>query len=275
MSKQKLYTVMGIALSFTIAIGGWGLTSMLLDKKSDALLSAVGITHIDMAASPQPAGQGGASTLEILREQPQLTEAEIANVLLNWESSGNEWAHEPMAGQLSMEQIIEIGKAGLIYFYEQGVISTELPPYEYDKITAYLCQNLPRVPEVQTLDPMYSYWTVSFAGESISANLTINALTGQIWRANISHNSPIVNYSDMDVGIIAESAIDAFTLRLGMGTNDEIDLVRDEYHTLAHQSIADGMFHATVVIRSRIVDDKEVPITIQMYLSAQSLNGDN
>jgi len=66
MNKQRIYTTLGIALSFSIAVGGWTLTSMLIDRKSDALLSATGIIRIDTpsAKSPETANQGDSGTEE-------------------------------------------------------------------------------------------------------------------------------------------------------------------------------------------------------------------
>ena len=42
-SKQIVFTAMGVTLSFVIAIGGWALTSTLIDKRSDALLLHPGL----------------------------------------------------------------------------------------------------------------------------------------------------------------------------------------------------------------------------------------
>jgi len=284
MNKQKGYTAMGIALSFLIAVGGWTLTSMLIDKKSDALLSATGSIRIDTpsAISPTPVDQGDSGIEELLRERPKLTEDEIIKILQNWESSDSDRiAHEPTGEQLSMEQAIKIGEAGLSYFSEQGVIFVEPHEYENAKISAYLVENQPRGQNTLSrnlaLHPYYSYWSVSFSNERMNTVLTINAVTGQIWIADITVHSAISNFNTVNL----EDALTAFISHIGMSSEKRTDVKYDKNELSASQSFAGGMLHAVVGVKARAssvadattAESAAVYTGIRMYLTTQTPTG--
>lgn len=254
LSKRNLYTAMGIALSFVIAIGGWALTSKLIDGKADALLSVTGSVKVPVVASTDTGKEPDESGGESPHVLPRLTATEISAVLQNWKAAGSERPHEPTDGQLSMEQAIEAGKAGLSYFCEQGVIPTELLELEYDKINAYLYENQPRGQETGSLDPFYSYWTVSLTNGRMSALLTINAVTGQIWKAEIASTISSVNFNEVQ----AEHMLDVFTSYLDLGDGDLIEAKYDEYTISANMSFAGGMFEAVTTLRAEIVDNRAV-----------------
>lgn len=255
MSKRNLYTFAGIFMSFIIAIGGWALTSTLIDRKSDALLSATGSVRVDV-----PVTLGDQSGVEPSYEPVALTEEQIVSVLQNWEADGEEKPHEPVDGQLAMEQAIDAGKDWLSYFYEQGVIPAEL--LEYDKTSAYLCVKQPRGQENHTLNPYYSYWSITFSSDNKRALLVINAVTGQIWDAAIS-----------GAGVVeadAEKRLDAFVSYLGLKGSGS--LVTNS--ATASKSFADGAFYAAVRIGTTTTSltdgDSVSPMFFRVYLSTKA-----
>ena len=335
MNKQKVSTAAGIALSFAIAIGGWALTSKLIDIKSDALLSAKGITYIDVPmqtteedsksgdgaansagdsfgssagngaanSDANSAGDGtansggdgvgnGASNGDangagdgasngtgdgasngagnsIEQERRSLNEQEIYRVLLNWEATGSERAHEPSETQISMEQAIEASKSGLAYFAGQGAIPADALEQEFEKIYAHLCHNQIHGQTPHFLDPIFSYWAVALTGERIDASLVINAVTGQIWKANIiiSTTSAVVERLD------ATKMLDAFVSYFEMESGSKTGIAIDRYETIAYTDIAGSMIQATVSIRTEDIGNTSTVNTstimeINMYLSA-------
>ena len=263
MNKQKTFTAAGIALSFIIAIGGWGLTSMMIDRKSEALLSVTGITYVDVP--PQPTSINHDTENSTLQERQTLTDEDIYNVLLNWEASGNERAHEPTDTQLSMEQAIEAAKSGLEYFGEQGVIPIKIFEQEFEKINAYLCQNQTVGQASEFLDPIYSYWTVVLTGESTHATLVLNAVTGQIWSADIVISSPDAFFEHEDT----RKVLNTFVSYLGMNSDDDntsVGIYRND--SVAYTNIADSMIQASVNIQTGRTDNASIITEINMYLSA-------
>lgn len=253
-NKRNLYTAMGITLSFIIAVGGWVLTSTLIDRKSDTLLSATGSIHVNTPpVSPKDTNDDD----ETPPHRRTLSESQIYKVLQSWEAEIGERPHEPVDGQLSMEQAIDIGKTGLSYFYEQGIIPAEL--LEYDKTNAYLCEKQPRGQENYTINPYYSYWSITFSGENKRVTLVINAMTGQIWEAAIS-----------GAGIAeTEKALDAFISYLDFGDGDSY--ITDG--TISIKSYSDGMLYAIArryTSTTTSVGEEGLEGFMRIYLSTQA-----
>jgi hypothetical protein len=262
MAKQNLLTILGIALSFIIAIGGWGLTSMLIDIKSDTLLSENGLTpvHAPAALSPTPPDPDDVRDVtggDTLGERPLFSEVEIARILLNWETDGEEQLHEPIKGQLDMEQAIARGEDGLAYFYDQGVIPEELLAYE--KTSAYLCQKRPGDGKSQALSPDYSYWVLSFTGKNGYLMLTLNAVTGQIWRLELKSNLTATVVKEIKT---VEQILDVFIGYVGL-TGSGKYMVDGE---AAFKSFADGRLYA--IAQSNLILDSNRYGMI-MYLSVR------
>lgn len=235
MRKQNIFTVIGIALSFVIAVGGWWMTSELLDRKENDLLSVTGSVHVDTPTPLPIADEKNPDNYEeVIPVWPTLKETEIFNALINWEADGEERPHEPAEGQLNMEQAIDAGKAGLYYFSEQGIIPVGL--LEYDVTNAYLCEKLPRGQDAQSLSPYYSYWFITFSSEKMSATLTLNAASGQIWKAKITLLSTDISFADIET----EQMLDTFISYLKF---DDAKPVRID-DTLSCKSIGDGSLFA-------------------------------
>lgn len=251
-SKQNLYTVVGVALSFVIAFGGWALTSELINRKADALLSVTGSVKVPTAPPTGTGEKPGDSDEETDYVWPKLTESEIVAVLQNWEAGGRERPHEPTEGQLSMEQAIDAGRTGLFYFSEQGIIPAEL--LDNSKINAYLYEYQPSGQGTGLLDPFYSYWTVSFSGESMDVSLTINAVTGQIWKADLSFSG--INSNELK----GEQVLYVFTSNLELSSADSIKTTGN----ITSKGFSDGLFYAVVRVESGVKSK------ITMYLSTRS-----
>ena len=269
MNKQKIYTGIGITLSLLIAIGGWILTSALIDKKSDALLSLTGITTIDAPGIMSTPGitenADDRSPNSPMSERPVLTEQQIYEILQNWESSGNEKPHEPKEGQLNMEQAIAAGKTGLTYFSEQGIIPVELAGYKYDKTNAYLCQNLIDE-QIRFLDSVYSYWTVTFTSEQMSANLIINAVTGQIWKASITIFNENIDSGEVN----PKHALDAFASYTGISLNEATDAVYGENKISAFKSSSGNTFNAIISMETLTAKNKNMITDISISISTKT-----
>lgn len=216
MYKQRLYTTAGIVLSFTIALGGWAFVSMLIDMKSDAMLSETGVVPVNAPRIEEDSDYDDESPF------PTLTDYEIAAVLQIWQSElVYEQPHEPTEGQLSMEQAIKAGEDGLSYFFDQEVMPLEFSDHEYSKISAYLCRNIIRGKETQTFEPFYSTWSVSFSSENISAVFIINAVTGQIWGAAVEFTG---NKNDEFILPKTSALLDIYTSYLNLEGGNRIEI---------------------------------------------------
>ncbi|MCL2285824.1 MAG: hypothetical protein FWC32_05595 [Firmicutes bacterium] len=183
MKKQNIFTVIGMALSFVIAIGGWALISRLIDIRSDALMSASGVSPIAMPiAVPVPlteeTGNGFGNGF-----RPLLTEQEIVSILRNRETVGRAIPHEPTPEQIDMDRAVRTAREWLSFIGDYLYIHHGL--FTFYDITADLTQNQQRGSD-GFLPPQYSFWTVTFYGRHATAMFLINAVEGQVWQTEIS-----------------------------------------------------------------------------------------
>ena len=174
MSKRNILTAAGLAVSFIIAIGGWMVTSWLMDVASDRLLSKTELFALNMPSIES-------THLHGYRDDPHiplgLTKNEMISILSNWELTDYRRPHQPADGQIDMEQAIMAGRTGLTFLYEKDMTPAHmLTPHD---IRATLHQNVPQWGDFLPLQ--YSYWDVTFRTNNISVDVTIHAVTGQIW----------------------------------------------------------------------------------------------
>jgi len=259
MNKQILYTILGIILSFVIAIGGWLITRALINIQADELLSVSETILINM---PPDTGRE-----VISHEPPILTADEIIRILKNWEINGPEKPHEPMGEQISMGQAIEIGRAGLLHFGD--IIPLEMLGVTHT--SAYLCQKMERGQE-NFLDPMYSYWTVTFSGDFVVATFTINSVTRQIWNVELSlinseNDKRIITFNRDDVKNMLAVFISEIGIEIDEAASSEVwnektddisNVVFHEHRGITfYQSFANGNAHAVISAMGRQMDEHE------------------
>lgn len=273
MNRQIILTIIGIALSFAIASGGWILTSIMIERKSEALLAIAGMTPVSEFAVNQQAEEPADTHEDKIevekKERPRLTDQEMAYVLANWTAGGSEQAHEPMRTQLSMEEAIDAAKSGLLLFSERGHISQETlaDMLETEKISAYLCQNHVSGQSAQFLDPIYSYWTVTFTSDWMAMVFTINAVTGQVWKAGITFYALITSFEQEDAMYI----LNTFAAYLGKEGEYNIHLAIGGNELLVLVGFTDSKIGAHIDIKAIQTSRNKLfnVYEMEMYLSAQ------
>jgi len=253
MNKQKLYTIAGIVLSFVIAVGGWGLTGVLIDAKSKELFSESGVVPINApiaATQPDDSDDGR-----------MLTESEIISIIRNMESRGREVPHEPTEGQIGMGQAIEAGRTWLSGFAEQGVFPEGA--FGFSNVSAYLCQNLQDAG--QFLAPIYSYWTIAFRNDNIGAVLTINAVTGQMLKSEIS-----VQYGTVEIdGTYIVNSLSAFMSDVGIVGDDDIAVHTNAGGITAAAGFGDGGAYAIARAEGRTLEGGMMLQSFSLYLTSR------
>ena len=198
MSKQNIFTVMGIVLSFLIAIGGWILISRLMDVQSDMLMSATGTSPIAMPLQLPQADDiaAGENADEAVYAHSLLSEQDIVSIIRNLESSGHAVPHEPTPEQITMGQAIMAGENWLSFIGEQLNFPDRETLFAFDRtssVFAYLSQNQQQ-DRSAFLPPTYSFWTVTFINRYINAVMLINAVDGQVWQASFSSSDPLLAF---------------------------------------------------------------------------------
>lgn len=200
MSKGKIYTLLVSVLSFSVVFGGWFLTKQLLNQKKTEMLKSSG----QVALQSSETTWFGETWLDHTQSKSdfvgvELSENEIKKILEVWESGADEVPHEPLEGQMDMEQAIMEGRNWISNLSEQGILPAYLAECSFDKTSAKLCK-----PDAEVTFDEYllSYWQNIYVEGDVKIILTINAATGQIWKADISMNeSRMLNgtYTDEDM----------------------------------------------------------------------------
>ena len=189
--KQNILTSVGIILSFVIAIGGWALIGMLIDIRSDLLMSETGISPIAMPMQLPLTDDDDDTQDESAYTRPLLTEQEIVSILRNHAAVGREMPHEPTREQIDMLQAVEIARDWLRFIGER--LDVHDNAFTFFDQSAHLSQNQQRGSD-GFLPPEYSFWTVTFIGRFVNVTMLINAVEGQVWKTEISltqHAVPI------------------------------------------------------------------------------------
>ena len=212
MHKRNIYSAIGVLLSVMIVIGGWQVTQALINRKERALLDATGTVSIRLFDIIQ---RGDEDRL------PKLTVSEMAAVLQNWESWGEVRPHGPFTGQITMEQAIAAGEAGLMYFVEHGMFPAEVLAMDIDFTRAWLGINTPVAQAPQPHELFYSFWTVMFVNDFANVTLRINAVTGEIWSVTVYYSDTLQAEMGVEMGDI-EIALAIFMRYLGLEPDGEV-----------------------------------------------------
>lgn len=200
MNKDKVYTLLVFCLSFTVVFGGWFLTKELLHSKEEEILSAKGQVVLE---STKADGEENNPAVQEEFVPQALSEEQMAEVLTVWEAGGREILHEPMTGQMNMEQAIAAGREWIDMLSENRVLPTEVTEYPFRDTSAVLCTLDSSLPLEESL---ISYWKVTYAEGDVEIALMIHARSGQVWNANISMNEDKMLYgtcSDEEILAIA------------------------------------------------------------------------
>ena len=176
------YALLCFFLAALFVFGSMAGMDFILQKRESRLLQERGTEEVESPVAvwqePQTAGakEQGEDTLQ------QLTVEQMEAVISYRANATDEVLHDPVSGQISMEEAFACGERWLVemgFLEEKGYSRTlsrraSLGIRKYRKVSS--------VP----MEPYYSFWTVKFSGENVYAVLSINAVTGRVWDAEIT-----------------------------------------------------------------------------------------
>ena len=179
------YALLCFFLSVLFVFGSMAGMDFILQKRESRLLQECGTEEVESPVAvwqePQTAGakEQGEDSEDTLQ---QLTVEQMEAVISYRANATDEVLHDPVTGQISMEEAFTCGERWLVemgFLEEKGYSRTlsrraSLGIRKYRKVSS--------VP----MEPYYSFWTVKFSGENVYAVLSINAVTGRVWDAEIT-----------------------------------------------------------------------------------------
>jgi hypothetical protein len=194
------------------------------------------------------------------------------SVLQNWESAGKEILHEPMRGQITMEEAISLSKEGLQYFSDNGILSAADLPGEEDNVKAYLGQNLPPY-QSAFLGTIYSYWTLMFTNDRRMLELRVNAVSGKIMKADLMLSTDFMEIKSGKEDSVR--ALQTFVSYLGFDVDTlESQWALPEGPRALRMNLKDS--HISAVIQTSAGTAKKEPMgRLQLYLTQVPIHPDD
>ena len=204
MTKQRVLTAAAVILSLFTVFGCWLLTNELLDRQHSVIMNSVhSITEppsaestaeppsAESTAEPPSAGQIAGPAVN------KLSIKLMADVLKNWQLGGDVRYHDPYNGQLTMEEAIQTARSDLLFICGDGTLPEVTLTDDYTQTNAFLYSMQTSKTAVMAMNPAYSFWSVDLSSNRVSMNLTLNAITGQIWMARIKTLSSSDNFDNV------------------------------------------------------------------------------
>lgn len=212
MKRVSKYTLVCLLLAAVFALGSTAGMNVILQMRERQRLEESGTVAVespvlawqDPTAEDTAAGEGE-ETGETKEDAERILTVEQMEQVLRYRSHcEGEILHEPAVGQITMEEAIASGENWLV---EMGFLTkTEKKSKEAagseggtEIVTASDRQN----PEILSrraslgvkadlsalevpMESWYSFWTVRFSNKYLYATLSVNAVTGKVWDAEIS-----------------------------------------------------------------------------------------
>ena len=182
-SKHK-YTFVSLLFAALFVFGSMAAMNYILRVREAGLLTESGRVEVE---SPVYAWENWQSDEESLANEDTGSEGYILSVqqiedaIESWNNRTNIILHDPVAGQISMEEAIKAGETWL----GQMKIQEEMDVVSYS-VNAELGVSGRIEDAEEKLEAYYSFWTVRYSSQSMHAVLCINAVTGKVWDAEIT-----------------------------------------------------------------------------------------
>lgn len=237
--KNKLITAAVAAVSLTVAFGGWFLTKELLDRKNAEFLNGTGAVAL---RSEQTALLTQEQADEAARafKKHEIPEKQMREILLLWDYGVKEMPHDQKEAQMNMEQAIETGKQWIATLANREIVPKMLADGDFDRITAQLSTI-----EIQTeLDErLLSRWMLEYRKNDVDINLTIHAMSGEIWYANIS----MMAYSSLAYAYSSEELLYLMFPRAKRSKADVVEVYdRHVMKVLEEEAVSAELYFQTI-----------------------------
>ncbi len=186
MNKSYKYTILTLFLALAFAFGSMAGMNFILRAKERQLLTERGRAIVEAPVRSwqgQESGEDGETDEKPDNTGYALTTGQIEDILSCWNSRTGVTVHNPVNGQISMEEAIKEGKKWLV---EMVIGENGLEDTEAYSVSATLGIATQKVSVGAQSEPYYSFWTVQFSGSSMYAVLYLNAVTGKVWGAEIT-----------------------------------------------------------------------------------------
>lgn len=191
MNRTSKYTLLSLLFAAVFVFGSMAGTDFILQMWEKRRLQESGTVTME---SPVLAWQSAETEEEYVKqdggpfdrdkeEDLTLTEKEIEQVIRYRKNCEGELLHDPVKGQITMEQAFASGENWLV---EMGVWDHSRTHSEPLLHRASLGTKTAKEGLHMPIEPYYSFWTVRFSSTDMYVSLSVNAMTGRVWEAKIT-----------------------------------------------------------------------------------------
>ncbi len=191
MNRASKYTLLSLLFAAVFVFGSMAGTDLILQMWEKRRLEESGtVTMESPVLAWQSAetgeeydGQDGEPLVRDKEEDLTLTEKEIEQVIRYRKNCEGELLHDPVKGQITMEQAFAAGENWLV---EMGFWDRSRTHAEPLLHRASLGTKTAKEGLHMPIEPYYSFWTVRFSSTDMYVSLSVNAMTGRVWDAKIT-----------------------------------------------------------------------------------------
>lgn len=191
MNRASKYTLLSLLFAAVFVFGSMAGTDLILQMWEKRRLEESGTVTME---SPVLAWQSAETEEEYVKqdggpfdrdkeEDLTLTEKEIEQVIRYRKNCEGELLHDPVKGQITMEQAFAAGENWLVEMGFWDHSRTHAEPLLH---RASLGTKTAKEGLHMPIEPYYSFWTVRFSSTDMYVSLSVNAMTGRVWDAKIT-----------------------------------------------------------------------------------------
>lgn len=193
MKEKHRNTLVMLVLAVGIVLVSSLGKDVLLQQTERRVLNQQG----ELAVEPPVVGLQGTTeaegnSAETMGIDKKLTVEQAREALDNWMNRKYEMIHDPVEGQLSME---EAAKSAIDWL---TIMENELQLEKREKsiysVSAILYVGVQEQNRKEQYQAYHSFWTVQLVGKDLTATLLLNAVSGEVWKAEVA--LPIRNMED-------------------------------------------------------------------------------
>ncbi|MCI9488240.1 MAG: hypothetical protein HFI64_15035 [Lachnospiraceae bacterium] len=235
MTGKYKYTVFSLLFTVLFILGSMAAVNYFLRVREARLLAESGRAEVEAPVldweewgrDPENAVAGDADDGRRVLTTKQMEEA-----VESWEGRTEVILHDPVAGQISMEEAIENGERWLDRMKMGG--ETDAASFS---ISAKLGVGGQRETDGGRLEACFSFWTVTYSNPSMNAVLYLNAVTGKVWGAQV------VRYEELPEEN-SEDGLRLFVTLAGLQAADGDSVVTDSGGTRTEMAIKESRLYA-------------------------------
>lgn len=191
--KKYWLSILLICGTIIFAAGGLFLPAWLMDRQQEKLLAGTG--SIALPAAAEEAEENTDNRKEPMRELAEDKEEALAGKLSvealveaaqSYLSDGSWFLYEPVEGQISLEEALIIAKAAMENFCEKEILPEEFHSLSTVGGSAILGTKWEQDQITKNITPEKGCWIIQYIGETIHAEIYMNAANGKILRFRAS-----------------------------------------------------------------------------------------